>query len=120
MFVSGGIKSFADAQSVYEMTGVDGFLIGRALLGKPWILAQLTTESQGGSWTMPPERIRDTMIWHLDAAVEWFGPSRGLAYFKKHLAVYLKQLAVEREPAITLLKTSCPENFKRLFANMCF
>ncbi|MDP3889253.1 MAG: tRNA-dihydrouridine synthase [bacterium] len=120
VLVSGGIKSFTDARFVYEMTGVDGFLVGRALLGKPWLLAQLTTESQGGLWVMPPDRIRDTMIKHLDEAVVWFGPRRGLAYFKKHLKVYLEQLGVERELAITLLNTSCLEHFKQLlFANVC-
>jgi tRNA-dihydrouridine synthase B len=119
VLVSGGIKSFADAQRVYEMTGVDGFLIGRALLGKPWLLAQLTAESQGGLLAIGPNDIQDTMIKHLDAAVVWFGPRRGLAYFKKHLKVYLEQLAVEREFAITLLNTSCSEHFKQHCGN-CF
>jgi tRNA-dihydrouridine synthase B len=117
VLVSGGIKSFADAKAVYEMTGVDGFLVGRALLGKPWLLAQMNAESQGGVWEMTPERIQDTMLKHLDAAVAWCGPSRGLACFKKHLKVYLEQLGVERELAITLLSTSSPEQFKELFGN---
>lgn len=120
VLVSGGIKSFADARFVYEMTGVDGFLVGRALIGKPWILAQLTAESQGGSWVMSPERIRDTMIKHLDAAVVWCGPSRGLACFKKHLKVYLEQLAVDRELVVALLRTSCPEHCKQGLVNAPF
>lgn len=120
VLVSGGIKSFADARFVYEMTGVDGFLVGRALLGKPWLLAQLTAESQSGLWVMTSDRIRDVMIKHLDAAVLWFGPRRGLAYFKKHLKVYLEQLAIERGPASTLLNTSCPEYLKKLFCKSVF
>lgn len=118
VLVSGGIKSFADARLVYEMTGVDGFLVGRALLGTPWILAQMTLESQGGLWVMPPDHIRDTMIKHLDAAVAWFGPRRGLAFFKKHLKVYVQQLAVEKELAVTLLNTSCPESLKQSFCTL--
>lgn len=115
VLVSGGIKTFADAKAVYEIAGVDGFLIGRALLGKPWILAQLTAESQGGSWTVSPDQIHDTIIKHLDAAEAWFGPNHGLAFFKKHLKVYLEQLGIERKQLVTLLNTSCPEHFKELF-----
>jgi tRNA-dihydrouridine synthase B len=115
VMVSGGIKTFADAQRVYEITGVDAFLVGRALLGKPWLLAQLISESQGGVWTLSTERIKDTVIKHLDSAVDWFGPSRGLAYFKKHLKGYLEQLAIEKEMARALLNTSHPERLKELF-----
>lgn len=114
VLVSGGIKSFADAKSVYEMTGVDGFLVGRALLGKPWLLAQMTAESQGGVWELSHERIHKTMLNHLDAAIDWFGPSRGLAFFKKHLKVYLQQLGVEKKQAVALLQTSNPEKFQEL------
>ena len=115
VLVSGGITSFADARRVYEMTGVDGFLIGRALLGKPWILAQMTAESQGGVLVMPSEYIQDTLFKHLDAAVVWFGPTRGLAYFKKHLKVYLEQLGIGKGLVTELLKTECPGDFKQLF-----
>lgn len=115
VMVSGGIKTYADAEAVYEMTGVDGFLIGRALLGKPWLLAQLTAESQGNALVVTPELIRDTTIKHLDAAVAWCGPSRGLASFKKHLKAYLELLGIEKEEAIALLQTSTPEAFKELF-----
>lgn len=115
VLVSGGIQSFADARFVYEMAGVDGFLVGRALLGKPWLLAQMTAESQGSVLEITPERIQETMLKHLDAAVAWCGPRRGLACFKKHLKVYLQQLAIGREQSITLLSTPCPERFKELF-----
>ncbi len=114
VLVSGGIKNFSDAQAVYETTGVDGFLIGRALLGKPWILAQMTAESQGNTLTISPDQIRDTMLKHLDAAVAWFGPGPGLAFFKKHLKVYLEQLGVERTRMISLLQTSTPQAFNEL------
>lgn len=118
VLVSGGIKSFSDAKFVYEITGVDGFLVGRALLGKPWLLAQLISESHGILWTISRDYIQDTMINHLNATINWYGPSQGLAYFKKHLKVYLERLNVEREFAIPLLNIASPESFKQLFENL--
>jgi len=35
---NGDIKSKADALRIFEYTGVDGIMIGRAVLGNPWII----------------------------------------------------------------------------------
>ena len=87
---------------MYESTGVDGFLIGRALTGHPWLLHKLTEESQGREYTVSKEDIQEAMMHHLDYAVAWLGPSRGLAYFKKHLKVYLADLGYEQSQCIQL------------------
>ncbi len=114
VFVSGGITSWPIAKAVYESTGVDGFLIGRALTGHPWLLHKLTEESQGREYTISDADIHATMMHHLDYAVAWLGPSRGLAYFKKHLKVYLNDLGCEHAHCIQLLSTESPDEFARL------
>jgi tRNA-dihydrouridine synthase B len=119
VMVSGGITSWPKAQAVYEMSGVDGFLVGRALLGRPWLLHQLTVESQGGTFTMCNDLIVDTMMKHLEYAITWMGPSRGFAYFKKHFKEYAVQLGLSKEQSITLLACPCPHLFKNLWADLC-
>lgn len=116
VLVSGGITSWPKANVVYEMTGVDGFLVGRALLGRPWLLHQLTLESQGGAFTISDDLIADTMMKHLEYAIAWMGPSRGFAYFKKHFKEYAVQLGLSREQSVTLLACPCPHLFKNLWA----
>ncbi len=118
VFVSGGITSWPIAKIVYEATGVDGFLIGRALIGTPWLLLQLARESQGMHYIINNTDIHATMMYHLDSAVSWLGPSRGLAYFKKHLKVYARHLGYEYPQSIELLSSSCPVECKRLCATM--
>lgn len=119
VLVSGGITSWPVACSVYEQTGVDGFLIGRALMGRPWLLYQLIEQSQGREITMPRESIQRAMLQHLDFAVSWYGPSRGLGIFKKHLKVYLGDLGFTREQSIELLQLRYPEELKQFFQNNC-
>ena len=114
VLVSGGITSWPIAKAVYESTGVDGFLVGRALTGRPWLLHKLTQESQGHEYTISQQDIHATMMRHLEAAVAWLGPSRGLAYFKKHLKVYLNDLGYERDHCIELLSSYGPDEFSRL------
>lgn len=115
VLVSGGIISWQKAKVVYETTGVDGFLVGRALIGRPWFLQQLTEESHGRYFTIESEKISETMMKHLDFSVGWLGPSRGFAYFKKHFKEYAQQLGISREKSITLLACPCPQLFKNLW-----
>ena len=118
VLVSGGIASWPIAKMVYESTGVDGFLVGRALTGHPWLLEKLTEESQGRAYTISHDNIRAAMKYHLNCAVAWFGPSRGLAYFKKHLKVYLNDLGFEQSQRIELLSTVTPDQFIHACAKM--
>ena len=116
VFVSGGIDSWIKAKTIYEITGVDAFLVGRALVGRPWLLHQLTVESQGATFAVSPALIADTMLQHLEFSTLWLGPSRGFAYFKKHFKEYAAQLGISREQTITLLACPCPHLFKNLWS----
>ncbi len=105
---SGGIVDLASAQSVYQQTGVDGFLIGRGIIGKPWILHALTEESQDRCYVLPLSTKIQTVIAHLNASTSIYGESRGLGIFKKHLKVYLADLGWERPESIRLLQATSP------------
>lgn len=118
VLVSGGITNFSVARSVFEHTGVDGFLIGRALMGRPWLLQQCIEESQGRSCCITSEMIQHALLYHLDYAVHWFGQSRGLGIFKKHLKVYLEQLGFMRDRSVELLNMTCPQQLKVSFEVM--
>jgi tRNA-dihydrouridine synthase B len=111
VLVSGGITNSLVARSVYEVTGADGFLIGRALVGRPWLLRQLEVEACGGRYEVDRCCIQDTMIRHLGFSCAWFGPSRGLAYFKKHLKEYAAQLGLSGEDSVRLLASTSVERF---------
>ena len=41
---NGDVKTAKDAKRMFEYTGVDGIMIGRAALGQPWIIGQLVNE----------------------------------------------------------------------------
>jgi len=89
VIVSGGIGNLASAKLVYEMNGVDGFLIGRAQLGAPWLLRQLHDNSQGAeyqpSWPSMVQAIRDHMVYLED----YYG-HKGLPLAKRHLGWYVR------------------------------
>jgi tRNA-dihydrouridine synthase B len=85
---SGGIKTYADARFVYEKTGVDGFLIGRALCGAPWKLAELEAHAQNKFYEITMQQRGRMALKHLELLLEYYGP-RGLYHFRKHIPWYI-------------------------------
>lgn len=89
VIISGGIINFKMAEMVYEMTGVDGFLIGRGIWSRPWKLHELKEHSQGRPYAVEMTTIIQYAIRHLDAMITYYGP-RGIYMFRKHVPFYLR------------------------------
>lgn len=115
---SGGITQWPIAKAVYEMTGVDGYLIGRALTGTPWILDQLTHESQGEHYSVTRALILSSMLCHFEHAISWHPPRRGAAYFKKHLKIYLAHLGITGKESIRFLAYDDVAELKSALENL--
>jgi tRNA-dihydrouridine synthase B len=91
LLLSGNVINWVTARLAYEQTGVDGFLIGRGFWAKPWKLAELNAQSQGGSFEVTPDLIFSSARKHLDYMLDYYG-DYGLFMFRKHLPFYLKGL----------------------------
>lgn len=92
VLVSGGIVDIQSARTIYEQTGVDGFLIARGQLGKPWILKQLTQQSRGIDYEPNRETIRQALTEHIKLLEIYYG-NKGLHLAKRHIGFYLKNKA---------------------------
>ena len=77
---NGDIKSVDDIKRV-ESLGYCGAMVGRGLLGTPWILAQIMGEKT-------PEDIGNIVLMHLDFALEYYGEKTAVPMFRKHVAWY--------------------------------
>lgn len=91
VIVSGGVVNWQTARMIYEMTGVDGFLIGRGIWARPWKLKELREHSLGNSFSIDQNNIILYALKHLDAMITYYG-DHGLFAFRKHLPFYLKGL----------------------------
>ncbi len=84
---NGDITSREDAQRMFEQTGCDGIMIGRAARGNPWIFKQITEES---SQSRPKVReVADMMLRHARAEIEDKGEYTGIREMRKHASWYL-------------------------------
>lgn len=77
---NGDIKTAEDVKRVEEL-GYSGAMVGRGMLGAPWILSQIC----GG---MRPENVGDIVLRHLEYAIEYYGEKTAVPMFRKHAAWY--------------------------------
>lgn len=88
VLLSGNVVNWATARLAYEQTGVDGFMIGRGIWGKPWKLKELTEHSQDRKFAVSRKEILACALDHFNRMIAYYGP-RALFAFRKHIPFYI-------------------------------
>jgi nifR3 family TIM-barrel protein len=97
---NGDIWEADDALRMVAQTGVDGVVVGRGCLGRPWLFADLAAAFAGRPDRRLPDlgEVAGTMRRHAELLAEGFGSERdGCTDFRKHVAWYLKGFPVGGE-----------------------
>jgi tRNA-dihydrouridine synthase len=98
---NGDVKSPEDARRLFDETGCDGVMIGRACLGNPWIFRRTAHYLRTGELLPEPtlgERI-EVAREHLRGMVELLGEEVGAREMRGQLSWYIKGM-----PGATLLR----------------
>jgi len=96
---NGDIWEGSDALRMVEHTGVDGVVVGRGCLGRPWLFADLEAAFTQGADYKPVlpmlGEVSKIMSRHAELLVDALGDEKhGCADFRKHVAWYLKGFPV--------------------------
>lgn len=90
---NGDVKTAKDAKRMFEYTGVDGIMIGRAALGQPWIIGQIINELNNESINEINNKKKLEIIKkHLNLAVNEKGEYIAIREMRKHICWYIKNL----------------------------
>ncbi len=87
---NGDIKTIDDATQALDMSKASGIMIGRASLGKPWLLQQIR-EYLNNNYviTVPTEEEKyKTIMEHFYNTLTFYGEAHGLRIFRKHFCWY--------------------------------
>ena len=91
---NGDIDSPEKAREVFERTGADAIMIGRAAQGRPWIFAEIAHHLATGGTAESP-RVLDVKGWlleHLDDHYRLYGEYAGVRSARKHIGWTLRGL----------------------------
>lgn len=89
---NGDVSSPRDAKRMLDTTGCDAVMVGRAVMGRPWICSKIDHFLRTGE-LLPDLSFEDRVrvcIQHYHLALEKLGASRGLREMRKHIGWYLK------------------------------
>ncbi len=114
---NGDITGPEKARAFLEQSGVDGLMIGRASIGRPWIFREIRHYLNTGEITPPPtvsfvvENVKD----QLSQALTWKEDSRrAVKEMRRHFAKYFPALPDFRELRIQLLRAEELEEVYRI------
>jgi tRNA-dihydrouridine synthase B len=87
---NGDIKSGEDAISALEESRASGIMVGRAALGKPWLLNQIM-KFLDRKEVIPSPLLNEQfqiIMKHFQAVLDFYGELRGIKIFRKHFCWY--------------------------------
>lgn len=87
---NGDVDSPEKAKEMFDQTGCDAVMIGRAARGNPWIFSRVRDYIIEGKRLPPPdkEQIRQMILRHARLQVEYKGAYTGMREMRKHVAWY--------------------------------
>jgi tRNA-dihydrouridine synthase B len=102
---NGDITTPEEAKHVFDTTGVDGIMVGRAAIGNPWVFAQMKHYMDQNDHLSAPtlqERLQ-ACVDQLRLSVQLHGERKGITIMKKHYGNYLKGVRGGKQLRISLM-----------------
>ncbi|PIE47474.1 MAG: tRNA dihydrouridine synthase DusB [Gammaproteobacteria bacterium] len=95
VIANGDIDSPQKAVEVFEKTGCDAIMIGRAAQGKPWLFRDIAYYLKTGEQLPPPniDELQKIVLNHLQALYRFYGEYSGCRIARKHIAWYTNGIA---------------------------
>lgn len=125
---NGDIWSAQDAVEMMKQTGVDGVVVGRGCLGRPWLFADLEkattdyltgTESQTKNAAPNLGEVADAFYRHAELLTEFFeDEGRACRDIRKHVAWYFKGYPVGGEFRAALSLANSLEEIRNLLSTL--
>jgi tRNA-dihydrouridine synthase len=111
---NGDIDSPLKAKEMFERYGVDGIMIGRASVGRPWIFRDIRHYLSTGE-LLPEPTVNEKAslaLMHLEKSLEFKEGKRAIYEIRRHFSNYFKGLPHFKETRLKLLTTLLPDEIR--------
>jgi nifR3 family TIM-barrel protein len=103
--VNGDCATLEDARTMLRLSGAAAVMIGRAAIGAPWLVGQISRglvgRELGGE--IPVAVRRQAALEHLEALLVLLGSHAGLRHARKHLSAYAEKAGAPSERRLALV-----------------
>ena len=110
---NGDVKSALDAKRMLEETGCDAVMIGRAVLGNPWIIRECITYLETGELLEKPteEEKINMLLHHFELLLKIKNEKLAVLEIRTHAAYYLKGIKEASSLKNEIFKVKTKEEF---------
>ena len=119
---NGDINSAQDAQEMLDKTSCDNLMIGRGVLGNPWLFRQIKSYVWEGKLLPLPDTYERvcTALKHLSMAIDLKGEHSGIREMRPQLARYFKGIQHSAEVRGKLNAANSYDEVENLLNNFLF
>lgn len=120
LVVNGDCETLADAQTMLARSGADAVMIGRAAVGRPWLVGAIAQGLETGQQGGPPApgARQDAACAHLVSLLGTMGKDKGLRHARKHLAAYARHAGADETLRRRLVTSDCAGEVLRLLGSV--
>ena len=113
---NGDIDGPVKAREIFNSYGVDGIMIGRATVGRPWIFRDIRHYINTGNLLPEPtvSEKADLALLHLEKSLEYKEGRRAIFEMRRHLSNYFKGLSHFKETRLKLLTAVEVDDIRRI------
>jgi len=113
---NGDIDGPSKAKEMFDKYGVDGIMIGRATVGRPWIFRDIKHYLKCSELLPEPSvnEKADLALLHLEKSLEYKEGKRAIFEMRRHLSNYFKGLPHFKETRLKLLTAIEVDDIKKL------
>jgi nifR3 family TIM-barrel protein len=117
---NGDIDSPLKAKEMFNRYGVDGIMIGRATVGRPWIFRDIRHYLNTGELLPEPDvnEKADLALYHLDQSLIFKEGMSAIFEMRRHLSNYFKGLPHFKETRLKLLTAPNADEIKSIIGEI--
>ena len=115
---NGDIVDIRSASQALEGSEADGLMMGRGVIGKPWLISQISACVNKEPKPSSPNGLGliEVIAEHYDEILSFYGESLGVRIARKHLKRYLDIFGLSKKLSTDFLKeNSAKEVIRKLF-----
>jgi tRNA-dihydrouridine synthase B len=111
---NGDLDTAQKVVDAFRRYDIDGVMIARASLAKPWLFSQAAAALRGESVPPAPtlDEERELLLHHFDLICRRFGDAKGALLMRKYACCYAQGRAGAREFRSRIVKVSTPAEFR--------
>ena len=118
---NGDVVSIETAMKMFEYTGCDAIMIGRGVLGNPWLIKEIVTYLESSTIIDKPsyEDKINMCFHHLDYLMKIKNENVAVLEMRSHIAWYIKGMPNAQTIKNQIFKVKTSDELRKILDNMC-